>query len=54
MACQAKNSDFSFAIGEELSTFFKVKDTTKATYAYEGLFPGIMLGTNIESDSGSS
>lgn len=53
-AWHAKNSDFSFAIGGVLSTFFKTKDTTKSTYDYEGLFPGIMLGTNIESDSGSS
>lgn len=28
-AWHAKNSDFSFVIGGELSTFFKAKDTTK-------------------------
>lgn len=53
-AWHAKNSDFSFAIGGELRTFFKAKDTTKPAYDYEGLFPGILLGTNIKSDSGSS
>lgn len=52
-AGRAKNYDFSFAIGRELSAFFKSKDTTKPTCDYEGLFPGIMLGTNIELDPGS-